>query len=53
MPTSVMNALGLDILDVERIDHGVRCLEDPALVERLEDNAVVGLGPERGKGRAL
>ena len=25
----------LDILNVERIDHGVRCLEDPALVERL------------------
>jgi adenosine deaminase len=25
----------LDVLHVERIDHGVRCLEDPALVERL------------------
>jgi adenosine deaminase len=25
----------LDILNVERIDHGVRCLDDPALVERL------------------
>jgi len=25
----------LDILEVERIDHGVRSLEDPALVERL------------------
>ena len=25
----------LDILNVERIDHGIRCLEDPALVERL------------------
>jgi adenosine deaminase len=25
----------LDILHVERIDHGVRCLEDPALVSRL------------------
>jgi adenosine deaminase len=25
----------LDVLGVERIDHGVRCLEDPALVERL------------------
>jgi adenosine deaminase len=25
----------LDVLNVERIDHGVRCLEDPALVQRL------------------
>jgi adenosine deaminase len=25
----------LDVLYVERIDHGVRCLEDPPLVERL------------------
>ena len=25
----------LDVLGVERIDHGVRCLEDPALVQRL------------------
>ena len=25
----------LDALKVERIDHGVRCLDDPALVERL------------------
>jgi adenosine deaminase len=25
----------LDILKVERIDHGVRCTEDPALVQRL------------------
>jgi adenosine deaminase len=25
----------LDVLDVERIDHGVRCLEDPRLVDRL------------------
>ena len=25
----------LDLLHVQRIDHGVRCLEDPALVERL------------------
>jgi adenosine deaminase len=25
----------LDVLGVERIDHGVRCLEEPALVERL------------------
>ena len=25
----------LDVLKVERIDHGIRCLEDPELVERL------------------
>jgi adenosine deaminase len=25
----------LDVLNVERIDHGVRCLEDPELVQRL------------------
>jgi adenosine deaminase len=25
----------LDVLQVRRIDHGVRCLEDPALVDRL------------------
>ncbi|MER8043061.1 adenosine deaminase [Streptomyces sp. NPDC094032] len=25
----------LDVLGVERIDHGLRCLEDPSLVERL------------------
>ena len=31
-PTS---ADALDVLKVERIDHGVRCVEDPALVQRL------------------
>jgi adenine deaminase len=25
----------LDLLEVERVDHGVRCVEDPALVQRL------------------
>jgi adenosine deaminase len=30
----------LDLLKVERIDHGVRCLEDPALVERLADEQI-------------
>lgn len=30
----------LDLLHVERIDHGVRCLEDPALVERLRRGRV-------------
>ena len=28
-------AQALDLLHVRRIDHGVRCLEDPALVDRL------------------
>src|SRR5215217_5144327 len=32
-PEYIRNAL--DVLHVERIDHGVRCLEDAALVERL------------------
>lgn len=31
----------LDLLDVCRIDHGVRCLEDPTLVARLRDERVV------------
>ncbi|CAM2801008.1 adenosine deaminase [Prescottella defluvii] len=30
----------LDVLGVERIDHGVRCLEDPALVQRLVDEEI-------------
>ncbi|MFC8180979.1 adenosine deaminase [Rhodococcus sp. NPDC057297] len=30
----------LDLLKVERIDHGVRCLEDDALVNRLVDEEV-------------
>jgi adenosine deaminase len=30
----------LDVLGVERIDHGVRCLEDPALTRRLRDGQV-------------
>jgi adenine deaminase len=30
----------LDLLGVQRIDHGVRCLEDPALVERLRAEQV-------------
>ena len=32
-PEYIWNAL--DVLHVQRIDHGVRCLEDPALVQRL------------------
>ena len=30
----------LDLLKVERIDHGVRCLEDPALVQRLVEEQI-------------
>lgn len=30
----------LDILKVKRIDHGVRCLEDPKLVRRLADERI-------------
>ena len=32
-PAYIWNAL--DLLHVQRIDHGVRCVEDPALVQRL------------------
>jgi adenosine deaminase len=32
-PPYIWNAL--DVLHVQRIDHGVRCMEDPALVQRL------------------
>jgi adenosine deaminase len=32
-PEYIINAL--DVLNVERIDHGVRCVEDQALVQRL------------------
>lgn len=31
----------LDLLDVCRIDHGVQCLQDPALVERLRNQGTV------------
>jgi adenosine deaminase len=30
----------LDVLKAERVDHGVRCLEDPALVQRLAADRV-------------
>jgi adenosine deaminase len=30
----------LDVLGVERVDHGVRCLEDAALVARLRDERI-------------
>ena len=30
----------LDVLKVARIDHGIRCLDDPALVARLRDQQV-------------
>lgn len=32
-PSYIIDAL--DLLGVERIDHGIRCMEDPELVERL------------------
>ena len=38
-PDGVRDAL--DLLEVDRIDHGVRAVEDPALVERLARSGVV------------
>lgn len=37
-PAYIISAL--DVLQVERIDHGVRCVEDPALVQRLVQEAM-------------
>ncbi len=37
-PAYIISAL--DLLKVERIDHGVRCVEDPALVQRLVKEAM-------------
>ncbi|MFP4378754.1 MAG: adenosine deaminase, partial [Spirochaetales bacterium] len=38
-PESIRGAL--DVLGSRRLGHGVRCLEDPALVKRLRDDQVV------------
>ncbi|APX01262.1 adenosine deaminase [Arthrobacter sp. QXT-31] len=37
-PSYIVEAL--DVLGVERIDHGIRCMEDPDLVERLVTDRV-------------
>jgi adenosine deaminase len=37
-PASIWGAL--DLLDAERIGHGIRCLEDPELVNRLKQAAI-------------
>lgn len=37
-PSYITDAL--DLLDAERIDHGIRCMEDPELVERLVQGLV-------------
>jgi adenosine deaminase len=37
-PSYIVEAL--DVLGVERIDHGIRCMEDPELVERLVTDRV-------------
>jgi adenosine deaminase len=33
-------AAALDVLHVQRVDHGIRAMEDPALVQRLRDQRV-------------
>ena len=35
-----MNRKPIDVLGVQRIDHGIRCLEDDRLVERLVEDQV-------------
>ena len=46
----------LDVLAVERIDHGVRCLEDALLVERLRREQIAAhrlppVEPPAGRGQ--